>query len=223
MKVRSVEDPVKRMVMHLTVLGLFGRAYYSKDNIGHFGLGSPLYSHFTAPIRRYSDIIVHRIIKSLLRGNTKDNPEYTIEELEILAERCSEQSLKAEKLEFKAKGAGLALMTRRPEWAGTLPSVVTRITPRGLFLVIRQMVEGRMFLSQLTRSEVFVDPSECIALKKRKEDARIKQILRATDWQEMLDEDDEPVEVVTRLGDKINVQISSRDYVEGTVNVLPVL
>jgi len=64
------------------------RAFYSHINLGHFGLGFDKYSHFTSPIRRYSDLILHRIIKSQLR---KDNEEmkYLLRNLEPLSVRVS--------------------------------------------------------------------------------------------------------------------------------------
>ena len=201
---------------------MFGRAYYTKDNIGHFGLGSACYAHFTAPIRRYSDIIAHRILKSIFDGtSTPENPEYTAEELEELTDHCSTQSHKAESIEFQIKGAGIVLMTRRPEWSGKLKGVVVKVLPRGLFLLIGEIVEGRINMRDLTKDEVIVDPSESIAFRKRKDDAQIKHILTSKDWQDMLDEDDEPIEVLARLGQFMNVKITGRDYVEGKVQLVP--
>jgi exoribonuclease R len=221
LQVKKVKDPIIQKVMHLTVLGMFGRAYYTKDNIGHFGLGSTCYTHFTAPIRRYSDIIAHRILKSVLRGTESENPEYSDEELEELTEYCSNQSQKAEKIEFQIKGAGLVLMTRRPEWSGNLSAVVVKVMARGIFLLIREIVEGRINMRDLTKDEIIVDPSESIAFRKRREDAQIKLILTSKDWQDMLDEDDEPIEILARLGQFINVKITGRDYVEGKVQLVP--
>ena len=221
-QVKKVEDPVIQKVMHLTTLGMFGRAFYTKDNIGHFGLGSTCYSHFTAPIRRYSDIIAHRILKSILHGTaTKENPEYSSDELEELTEYCSTQSQKAEKIEFKIKGAGLVLMTRRPEWRTNLSAVIVKVLPRGIFVLIREIVEGRINMRELTKDEIIVDPSESIAFTKKRENAQIKHILTSNDWQEMLDDENEPIEVLARLGQFITVKIVARDYIEGKVALIP--
>ncbi|MFX1513848.1 MAG: RNB domain-containing ribonuclease, partial [Promethearchaeota archaeon] len=220
-EVQKVEDKTQRMVMHLTTLGMFSRAFYTPDNIGHFGLGSACYTHFTAPIRRYPDDIAHRIVKGILNGTiTPEKPLYTEEELEELTEHCSQQSHDADKLEWRIVGAGLAFMTRRPEWQGKINGVVTKILPRGFFLLLRDVVEGKIRMSDYTSEEVIVDPSESIAFRKKKETG-LRKIYRAVDWQEMLDEEDEPIEVLVRLGQKIPLRISARDYVEGNVSVVP--
>ena len=219
-KIKGIEDPITRKVMHLTTLGMFGRAYYTKDNIGHFGLGLPFYSHFTAPIRRYSDIIAHRLLRGILHGVVSaEHPVYTAEELEELGEHCSTQSQKAESLEFQVIGAGLALMTRRQEWQGSQHGVVTKVLSHAAFILINDMVEGRLRMSELTKDEIIIDPAESIAFRKLREDVAIKQILHASDWQELLDEQGDALEILIKLGQKVKVEIISRDYVEGTVNV----
>ena len=220
-EVRKVEDKDDRMVMMLTTLGMFGRAYYTPDNIGHFGLGSRFYTHFTAPIRRYSDIVVHRILKGLVTETaTKEEPVYTEEELDSMAEYITDQSYDAETLERRVVGAGLAMMTRREDWKDLI-GIVTRVSPRMVSVVIREVLDGRIRLSDLSKQEVIVDPSESIAFIKRDEDARIKKILNSSDWLEMLDEEDEPIEVLIRLGDKKAIKIVGRDYIDGKVTVIP--
>ncbi len=59
--------PIQPMVQ-MMVMRTLNQAVYSSANIGHFGLASPCYTHFTSPIRRYPDLIVHRILKERLRG-----------------------------------------------------------------------------------------------------------------------------------------------------------
>ena len=180
----------------------------------------PFYSHFTAPIRRYSDIIAHRLLRGILHGVVSaEHPVYTAEELEELGEHCSTQSQKAESLEFQVIGAGLALMTRRQEWQGSQHGVVTKVLSHAAFILINDMVEGRLRMSELTKDEIIIDPAESIAFRKLREDVAIKQILHASDWQELLDEQGDALEILIKLGQKVKVEIISRDYVEGTVNV----
>ena len=221
-EVRKVEDKDDRACMMLVTLGMFGRAYYTADNIGHFGLGSRCYTHFTAPIRRYSDIVVHRILKGILTGEASiEKPVYTEEDLDNLSEYITDQSYDAETLERRVVGAGLAMMTRREDWK-ELVGIVTRVSPRMISLIIRDVLDGRIRIQDLSKQEVIVDPSESIAFIKHDEDTRIKKILNSADWQEMLDEEDEPIEVLIRLGDKKAVKIVARDYIDGKVTVVPI-
>ncbi|MFX0094981.1 MAG: RNB domain-containing ribonuclease, partial [Candidatus Hodarchaeota archaeon] len=94
---------------------------------GHFGLGSPCYTHFTAPIRRYSDNIVHQLLKYIIKNPKAEEPLYTDEELNELADHCSEQARAAENIEYQVKGIGVAMLTRREEWSGVISGLVTRI------------------------------------------------------------------------------------------------
>jgi ribonuclease R len=68
-------------------LRAMAKAVYSPKNIGHFGLGFSHYTHFTSPIRRYPDVIVHRMLKRYGKGGT----EYTLTELQEIGEHCSEK------------------------------------------------------------------------------------------------------------------------------------
>ncbi|MFX0094980.1 MAG: hypothetical protein ACFFBD_24810, partial [Candidatus Hodarchaeota archaeon] len=85
----------------------------------------------------------------------------------------------------------------------------------------RRMADGRVRITDLTNDEVIVDPAESIAFRKRDENAILKQIKTSNDWQQMLDEEDEPIEILVRLGDRIKVKIAARDYVDGKVSVKP--
>ncbi len=88
------------------------RASYSAQNVGHFGLGFSHYSHFTSPIRRYADLILHRLIKTQLR----DEPEeasYLLRNIEPLCARVSELERDATKAEWDFRDRKFA------RWAAT--------------------------------------------------------------------------------------------------------
>jgi len=75
------------------------QAAYSAHNVGHFGLGFSHYSHFTSPIRRYSDLILHRLIKTQLKSDTKE-AEYLLRNIEPLCARVSQLERESTKAEW---------------------------------------------------------------------------------------------------------------------------
>jgi len=88
------------------------QASYSANNEGHFGLGFSHYSHFTSPIRRYSDLILHRLIKSQLNNNEEEH-EYLLRNIEPLCARVSELERESTKAEWDFRDRKLA------RWANT--------------------------------------------------------------------------------------------------------
>ena len=83
------------------------QAVYSANNEGHFGLGFSHYSHFTSPIRRYSDLILHRLIKSQLKEDKEEN-EYLLRNIEPLCQRVSELERESTKAEWDFRDRKLA-------------------------------------------------------------------------------------------------------------------
>ncbi len=83
------------------------QANYSANNEGHFGLGFSHYSHFTSPIRRYSDLILHRLIKADLKEDREQN-EYLLRNIEPLCQRVSELERESTKAEWDFRDRKLA-------------------------------------------------------------------------------------------------------------------
>lgn len=88
-------------IINMTLLRAMQKAKYDKNPIGHFGLAARYYSHFTSPIRRYPDLILHRIIKELVLGenNTLNNYNYYEKNLEEMSKHTSKQERVAIEIE----------------------------------------------------------------------------------------------------------------------------
>ncbi len=84
--VAKVEGKPEERILSYLMLRSLRQARYSVDNQGHFALAAPTYTHFTSPIRRYPDLIVHRLLRGVLTGR---DPRLGYNELKSIAEDCS--------------------------------------------------------------------------------------------------------------------------------------
>jgi ribonuclease R len=86
---RKIAEHPKKPVLEMLTLRSLKQAVYDIVNIGHFGLASDAYLHFTSPIRRYPDLVVHRLVKKILRGG---KPTSTVDEVEAIRSAATESS-----------------------------------------------------------------------------------------------------------------------------------
>lgn len=134
------ERPESR-VIHQVALRSMMQARYSADNLGHFGLASPAYCHFTSPIRRYADLVTHRLLRALRQGRGAQRA-HEPDGLEALAQSCSELERNAEAAERE-----LLLWKKVAYMAGRtgeeFDAIVTGVTRFGLFVqLVDSLVEG---------------------------------------------------------------------------------
>jgi ribonuclease R len=107
-----VGKPEENIITQLAIRTM-AKAYYSTDNIGHYGLAFPYYTHFTSPIRRYPDLMVHRLLEKyyLDNQNTVDQPEYEkkcrhCSDMERKAVEAERASVKYKQIEFMKDKVG---------------------------------------------------------------------------------------------------------------------
>ena len=124
------------------VLRALKQARYDPANLGHSGLASPAYCHFTSPIRRYPDLVVHRALLREL-GVSDDPPA---EDIRALAEHCSEREREAAKLEYLADEICLAwlLEARLYElgWEATFEGEIVGAIGSGIFVRFDDVFEA---------------------------------------------------------------------------------
>lgn len=142
---RQVEDTSLENIINGLMLRSMAKAEYSPKNIGHFGLGFSHYSHFTSPIRRYPDVIVHRLLKRYHSGAN----EYTFDQLSEIGEHSSEKeryAVEAERDSVKLKQVEYLTERLGQSFKGTISGV----TENGIYVQLDDIYcEGMIRVSDL--------------------------------------------------------------------------
>jgi ribonuclease R len=128
---KSEKDPNQPMI-HTAVLRAQMQAYYAAENLGHFGLSLQKYCHFTSPIRRYADLIVHRALAGLIAGKKPVKPEQSLAQAALHISETERKAMMAErdasdryKVSFMAKRIG-----------DVFQGIIASLNEHGLFVTI---------------------------------------------------------------------------------------
>ncbi len=135
-------------VLHRVVLRTMQQARYSPDNKGHFGLAYKSYTHFTSPIRRYADLVVHRRLKAMLRGENPNlvQPANTLAEI---GEHTSVQERKQVQAEWDTQAA-LAALYHRADIGKAFEAIISGLVERRIFLELQPtMAEASLAVDEL--------------------------------------------------------------------------
>ncbi|MCP5145387.1 MAG: ribonuclease R [Gammaproteobacteria bacterium] len=172
----SVRGKPHARLIETVVLRTLKLAVYSPENNGHFGLAVEAYAHFTSPIRRYPDLMVHRAIKSALNGTQFDPYPYSATDLLNISEHSSMTERRADdatrdainwlKCEFMEDKVGQRFR-----------GVITSVTSFGLFVELDDIfVEGLVHVSTLGRDYFHYDPvGHCLVGERSKRTFQIAQ------------------------------------------------
>ena len=133
-------------------------AVYATENKGHFGLALEAYGHFTSPIRRYPDLLLHRSIKhALLKGN-EDGFSYSLKEMDALCLTCSEKARRADEAEREVDERFRAAWMEQ-HVGSEFDGVVSGVTSFGLFVeLVESKVNGLVHITQLPHDYYHFDP-----------------------------------------------------------------
>ncbi len=149
--IADIEDKPYESVVNRVMLRTMKKARYSTECEGHFGLAFRYYCHFTSPIRRYPDLIIHRIIKESITGRmTEEKLEKYRMDAEKAADISSKTERKAQELERevdKMKKAQFMEAHIGEEYDG----VVSGVTDFGVYVELPNTIEGMALASELAR------------------------------------------------------------------------
>jgi ribonuclease R len=154
----SVRNRPDADMIQTVLLRSMSQAVYSTDNVGHFGLSYQAYAHFTSPIRRYPDLLVHRALKHALKDGKAVDFDYGLQDLQSMAEHCSATERRADeatrdaldtlKCEFMLDKVG-------DEFSG----IITSVTSFGLFVMLDDVyIDGLVHITALDRDYFNFDP-----------------------------------------------------------------
>lgn len=158
----SVEGRIEEQMVTMMLLRAMMRATYSPENEGHYGLGLQAYCHFTSPIRRYPDLMVHRMLKSALGFKQKDMKDQ-VNALAFLCEHSSEMERNAEAASFDSQKQKM-VEYMEPKVGECFDAVVSGVTTYGLYVRLENCVEGLVPIRDLG-DEYFVFNEQRLELR----------------------------------------------------------
>ena len=149
--IESVAGRPEAELIETVILKSMSRAHYQPRNIGHFGLALPSYSHFTSPIRRYPDLLIHRAIKQLLRHGKAQGFRYALPEMEQLGEHCSRAERRADEAVWQVEER-LKCAYLESHIGDEFDVLVASVTSFGLFVRLPELqIDGLVHVTALPR------------------------------------------------------------------------
>ncbi|MGD9949274.1 MAG: ribonuclease R [Desulfobulbus sp.] len=134
--IRQAAGSSSEYIVNNLLLRTMQQARYAPENVGHFGLAAPYYLHFTSPIRRYPDLVVHRVLQAWLHKNTETAPtpgkENNLTEAGIHLSQCERKAIDAER-NVHARCSALFLLDRIGD---IFPAIISGVTAFGLYLTL---------------------------------------------------------------------------------------
>lgn len=136
-------------VLQMMLLRSLKQAHYSEDPLGHFGIAAKYYTHFTSPIRRYSDTMAHRMIHAYLEEGMGDEvKEHFKEELPEVADQTSMQERRS--IDTERATNDLKMTEYMADQVGNkFEAVISSVTSFGMFVQLENTVEGLIHISNL--------------------------------------------------------------------------
>lgn len=190
----NIKNDKNRFILNDIIIRSMAKAVYSVKNIGHFGLGFNYYTHFTSPIRRYPDLVVHRLLEKYILNNHLT--PVNIDKLSKIASNSSEAEKRAMEIEREAmKIKQIQFLTNQSE--KTYKAVIFNIVEFGFFIEIRELFFGGLVhMKNLNDDYYLYEPEKYRLIGKR-------------------------TKKVYKLGDEINVKVFGMDLEKRKIDFMP--
>lgn len=189
---QDFENKPEGIVLNIMTLRSMKQAKYSPENVGHFGLGFEFYTHFTSPIRRYPDLIVHRLLKSL-KYNAYKKEQMSADQVMsagTFLSACEQRAVKSERMLVSIKKARFMHQHLGEVFEGVVSSVVRF----GIFVLLKQFdVDGLVKVENLGKDQFEFD-EENLTLRGKKSG------------------------LTYGIGDTIKVQVAAANTIEGQID-----
>ena len=149
---KELDGDERFRVVNRVMLRSMSKARYSAENCGHFGLASACYCHFTSPIRRYPDLLVHRIVKLILDGQAGEAEQGYRNFVNIAANSCSASERRADEAE-RAVDDLYKVWYMRSHIGETFEGLISGVTAFGVFVELESTVEGLVRIENLPEDD----------------------------------------------------------------------
>jgi ribonuclease R len=157
--VESVKGRPDTHLIQTVLLRSMSQAVYSPELKGHFGLALDAYAHFTSPIRRYPDLLVHRAIRHCLQGKTAETFVYGVPDMILLGEQCSANERRADDA-TRDVVSWLKCEYMMDKIGEEFPGIISAVTSFGFFVELADIfVEGLVHISNLGQDYFHFDPT----------------------------------------------------------------
>ena len=155
---QQVKNRPDSTAISMAMLRSLTHAEYTPNNIGHFGLSLDAYAHFTSPIRRYPDLLVHRAIRHIIRGGKAGKYHYDAGSMERLGQITSAHERRAEEATRDVEAA-LKCEYMEAHIGDEFDGVVTSVTNFGLFVQLKDLlIDGLVHVTSLANDYYHFEP-----------------------------------------------------------------
>jgi len=157
--VESIKDRPDAHLIQTVLLRSMSQAVYSPELKGHFGLALEAYAHFTSPIRRYPDLLVHRAIRHVLQGKKAESFVYGVPDMVVLGEHCSANERRADDA-TRDVTSWLKCEYMLDKIGEDFTGIISAVTGFGFFVELAEIyVEGLVHISNLGQDYFHFDPT----------------------------------------------------------------